>query len=183
MSATAYRQVARPLKVLVPLILEEIRLGQEAAKPFYAHAGELLLEAKSQIKHGDWEPWIRENLRIAPRTAREWMQYAQTSTAENQNGATGAVFSKPPGLRETTRPNYRPPGKRFAKPKPHAHAKDAHAKDGRSDQQELANRLVDTGYKVLAKELHPDKPGGSTEAMSRLNEVRSLLKEAIRTIS
>jgi hypothetical protein len=180
-SATAYKQVARPLTVLVPLILEEIRRGQEAAKPFYAHAGELLLEAKSQIKHGDWEPWIRENLGIAPRTVREWMQYAKASPW-NQNGATRAVFSKPPGLRETTRPNYQPPGKPSAKPKPHAHAKDAHAKDTGTDQQELANRLVDAGYKVLAKELHPDKEGGSTEAMTRLNEVRSLLKEAIRTI-
>jgi hypothetical protein len=43
---------------------------------------------------------------------------------------------------------------------------------------DLAEQLIDIGYKVLASQLHPDK-GGSPEAMARLNKVRQLLKEAI----
>jgi hypothetical protein len=41
--------------------------------------------------------------------------------------------------------------------------------------QELARKLIDIGYKVLAKELHPDKMGGSKDAMSRLNKIRERL--------
>ena len=41
----------------------------------------------------------------------------------------------------------------------------------------LALQLIDTGYRVLASRLHPDK-GGSHEAMSRLNHVRAMLKNA-----
>jgi hypothetical protein len=41
---------------------------------------------------------------------------------------------------------------------------------------ELANKLVDIGFKSLAKKLHPDMPGGSTEEMSRLIKVRNRLK-------
>jgi hypothetical protein len=40
----------------------------------------------------------------------------------------------------------------------------------------LATQLIDIGYKALASKLHPDK-GGSPEAMARLNEVRSELKQ------
>src|SRR5678809_1540495 len=47
--------------------------------------------------------------------------------------------------------------------------------DEREAQRELAGRLIDIGYKVLAHKLHPDK-GGSREAMVRLNAVRDRLK-------
>jgi hypothetical protein len=43
-------------------------------------------------------------------------------------------------------------------------------------QRELSRRIVDAGYRALAKELHPDK-GGSQEAMARLNRARDHLKE------
>lgn len=44
--------------------------------------------------------------------------------------------------------------------------------------RKLAHQLIDIGYKVLASQLHPDKKGGSQEAMSRLNRVKGLLKQA-----
>lgn len=44
-------QVARPLHVLIPLIKEDLKQGDEAAKqagmPFYRAAGEKMLEAKN----------------------------------------------------------------------------------------------------------------------------------------
>jgi hypothetical protein len=45
--------------------------------------------------------------------------------------------------------------------------------------QELAEKIVDTGYKVLAVKLHPDKDGGSNEAMRNLNKAKKLLKDAL----
>ena len=40
-------------------------------------------------------------------------------------------------------------------------------------------RLIDIGYRVLAKELHPDKIGGSREAMTRLNRVKERFKSNV----
>jgi hypothetical protein len=51
----------------------------------------------------------------------------------------------------------------------------------RALRRELALKLIDVGYKALATKLHPDKNrGGSNEAMVRLNEVRKILKAAVR---
>jgi hypothetical protein len=41
-------------------------------------AGELLLEAKRQVKHGEWLPWLAENCDIAERTAQAYMRLART---------------------------------------------------------------------------------------------------------
>ena len=41
-------------------------------------AGELLLEAKRQVKHGEWLPWLAENCDIAERTAQVYMRLART---------------------------------------------------------------------------------------------------------
>lgn len=45
----------------------------------------------------------------------------------------------------------------------------------RKAQRDLALRVIDVGYKALARELHPDA-GGSPDAMARLNVVRDHLK-------
>jgi hypothetical protein len=62
---------------------------------------------------------------------------------------------------------------------PEAYAKELQnrAKE-RELERKLALKLIDIGYKVLAAQLHPDKRGGSAEAMSRLNSVRTRLKNA-----
>jgi hypothetical protein len=49
----------------------------------------------------------------------------------------------------------------------------------RNAQRALAKRLTDIGYKALAKELHPDKVGGSHDAMARLNRIRGKLRNSI----
>jgi hypothetical protein len=45
-----------------------------------AHAiacGELLIEAKRQVKHGEWRPWIEANCKVPARTARHYMALAR----------------------------------------------------------------------------------------------------------
>lgn len=39
-------------------------------------AGELLLEAKTHVKHGAWLPWLKANCRFSERTARGYMRLA-----------------------------------------------------------------------------------------------------------
>jgi hypothetical protein len=40
-------------------------------------AGELLLEAKKQVGHGEWLPWLAENCDISERTAQAYMRLAR----------------------------------------------------------------------------------------------------------
>jgi hypothetical protein len=40
-------------------------------------AGELLLEAKTQVGHGEWLPWLAENCDISERTAQAYMRLAR----------------------------------------------------------------------------------------------------------
>ncbi len=57
----AERRVARPLKVLVPLIKDDLRLGDEAALEYYRRAGEKLREAKDQLAGHRWTAWLSKN--------------------------------------------------------------------------------------------------------------------------
>jgi hypothetical protein len=49
----------------------------------------------------------------------------------------------------------------------------------RDAERQLADRLIDIGFKALAKELHPDRIHGDKEAMQRLIRVRDKLKHSI----
>jgi hypothetical protein len=40
-------------------------------------AGELLIEAKAHLRHGEWEPWLAENCAIPARSARHYMRLAK----------------------------------------------------------------------------------------------------------
>jgi len=40
-------------------------------------AGELLLEAKGQVRHGDWASWLAKNCDFAERTVQAYMRLAR----------------------------------------------------------------------------------------------------------
>jgi hypothetical protein len=42
------------------------------------NAGDLLIEAKAQVKHGEWLPWLAENCEMAERTAQLYMRMAKS---------------------------------------------------------------------------------------------------------
>jgi hypothetical protein len=177
----------RPLSVLVGLIQQDLTSGAEAAKqaamPYYRAAGEKMIEAKAQLPNGEFIPWVERNFGIKGRQASEYMSLART-TANMQNGGAPLEFSS---IREHERflGRNRPTGgavRRDWQPdvdKAAARAREEmeRTQDERKAEQQLAIRLIDIGYKVLAKELHPDK-GGSREAMARLSRVRDRLKHS-----
>ena len=41
-------------------------------------AGELLIEAKRQVPHGQWLPWLRSTCGLSERTAQAYMRLART---------------------------------------------------------------------------------------------------------
>jgi hypothetical protein len=50
-------------------------------------AGELLLEAKEQLKHGQWTPWLKQHCNIPDRTARLYMRLSKRLKANWQSVA------------------------------------------------------------------------------------------------
>jgi hypothetical protein len=44
---------------------------------------------------------------------------------------------------------------------------------------DLAEKIINAGFKTLAVKLHPDRDGGSNEAMRRLNAAKKLLQDAL----
>jgi len=184
--------VLRPPRVLVPLIKEDLSQGAKAAEqagtPYYRAAGEKMMEAKVQMTHGEFGIWLTRNFKLSAVHARRYMRYAR-ATADGENGRYESFsdFMRKDG----GDPTY---GKVVRKAGWHDAVKDTISKaaeDARrlalaeslTRQQErdadhkLALRLIDIGYKVLAKELHPDTLDGDRDAMVRLNRVRSSLKE------
>lgn len=180
-------RLARPLKVLVPLIRTEIEAGEAAGLEHYRAAGEMLQEAKGQIEHGRFETWFdKQGFAWSIRTARRYMALADVV----ENGrpgrfARGETLESAIGETRTPRiaePTYHQPVTRVLQ------AVDTSAlareEQGRREEQrlvrELGLQLVKIGYRILAEKLHPDKSGGSTEAMARLNRVRSILEGALK---
>jgi hypothetical protein len=172
--------LTRPLKVLVPLIKDELEAGDAAGVEHYRRAGEMLLEAKEQVEHGEWGAWVERNFHLSRRTASDYMKLA-----ERQNGRR-LPFSS---IEEAVHPNRNnQPARSWHAPVQQIAARvnyEALAQERESKAKEaellhkLSIQLIDIGYRVLAAKLHPDKAGGSHEAMQRLNEVRRRLRGAV----
>jgi hypothetical protein len=185
------REVARPLKVLVPLIREELEAGEQAGVEHYRRAGQMLLEAKSQVANrNEWFVWLKRNFKkegnpLSETTANRYMQLA--GKFKEARGAT-RLKETFPTLSSFTHPQ-RDPHHNVSWQEPVRESinkvdvdKLIQERQGREKEErlvkEVALRLIDIGYRALAAKLHPDA-GGSVEAMGRLNKARDLLKRAV----
>ena len=73
--------VARQLDV----ITEELRVAFYSEASSIANIGHLLIEAKAQIKHGEWSLWLGHNFDLSDRTARKYMAVAEWASNRNPN--------------------------------------------------------------------------------------------------
>jgi hypothetical protein len=186
------QSIERPLRVLVPLIQADLKQGHDAAEqagmPYYQAAGEKLLEAKAQLAHGEFTPWVKRHFIISIDTAQQYMKLAAATQGEKPSALGFSSMSD--FLRKTVNPNYnRPPTTSWHEPVKQVvdrvdtetlnlKREELRRDEERDAQRRLALQLIDIGYKVLARELHPDK-GGSRDAMARLNAVRARLKNCV----
>jgi Protein of unknown function (DUF3102) len=97
MPAPLPSSVVRPMSVLIEQsnsladlaarIHQEHDAASSAFKSAVGHAiaaGELLLQAKEQLKHGRWLPWLQTNCEIPERTVQAYMRLARLP-AEKRN--------------------------------------------------------------------------------------------------
>lgn len=185
------KEVMRPLRVLVPLIKDDLEHGDEAAQragmPYYRAAGEKMLEAKPQVS-GGFESWLKRNFpKHSLSACRNYMSLAR-STIGKQNNTSVLPRTLDDHLRNIGR--HRPTSgavrrdwtspvddiaERARRDMERIREQELTRQQEREADHNLGLRLIDIGYKVLAKELHPDK-GGSRDAMVRLTRVRDRLK-------
>jgi hypothetical protein len=181
------QQPARPLKTLIPLIQSELQQGNDAGREHYRIAGEMLIEAKEQVAHGQWGSWLSKNFNLSDRTAREYMRWARL-----HDEIGGGTAEMPTSITEMTGRTDR--AREFRQSKQQQNfkrvlrdvARDNFVQERQTLDNEiklhrdLAEELIDIGYRALATKLHPDR-GGSKDAMTRLNRVRDELKQIAQT--
>jgi hypothetical protein len=175
------KQIARPLKTLATMVSGYLDAGDKSTKQSlesYCKAGELLMEAKSQIGGGkEWRDWLRDNFNRSFSQASRYMRLAEAV-------ARGERYRNIEGKKKTT-------VRKRGIPEAIRRIMDGIDVDMDSItdkslpdnavlavERVLMRSVIDAGYRVLAVKLHPDK-GGSTEAMRRLNHVRDLLRNAV----
>lgn len=180
--------IARPLKTLIPLIQSELQQGNSAGQEHYTEAGLMLLEAKKQVPYGNWNKWLVKNFDLSRSTAALYMQWA--SAQHNLSGDAGQL---PTSMRQFSGHTDRDRERRQSTQQQAFRrvlrdvAADTFVQErqSRDDEvrlhRELAEELVDIGYRALATRLHPDVRGGSRDAMARLNRVRDELKQIAQT--
>jgi hypothetical protein len=192
--------VTRSPSVLVALIKDDLataarvqREGDDATKaataPYFAAAGEKMLEAKAQMPHGQFTDWIRKNFRCGIRNAQLYMSIARAAMDLEKRNAVSLMedLSMREMLREhTPNVNFGKPAKWRAEVEDNIRQAREQAKrlehesltrqQEREAEKKLALQLISIGFKALASKLHPDK-GGTKDAMARLGRVRDRLKQ------
>jgi hypothetical protein len=181
------REVARPLKILEKLIKEDFEAADQAGKPFNQAAGAKLIEAQEGHFEGNvsgFYKWAEKHFGKSNSYLRVCMAYSgvggvkafetQHKFKYTPKGKGGLGHNKPVS-RGWTAPvddiaeRARNEARRLAA------QEELTRQQERDAEAKLGLRLIDIGFKVLAKELHPDR-GGSREAMARLSRVRDRLK-------
>ena len=191
MTVERTKQIMRPLRELVSLIKEDLQNGDEAAEsagmPYYKAAGEKMIEAKPQVK-GGFHIWLKKTFHRSSSQCQRYMGLARATSGKQK--IPGGAFESLSDFRRRHLGEHKPTSgvvhrvwrqdvddiaERARREMARIQEDDLTRKEEREAETKLALRLIDIGYKVLAKELHPDS-GGSRDAMQRLVRVRDRLK-------
>jgi len=81
--------LARRINEAYSSTLNSMRTAVEQA----IECGRLLTEAKAQVDHGEWKPWLEANTTVSDRTARLWMRYSEHSEILLANRQSIAVLT------------------------------------------------------------------------------------------
>jgi hypothetical protein len=180
------RKVARPLKVLIPMIQSELQQGNSSGREHYRRAGQMLIEAKDQVGRGSWTPWLTKNFDLSERQAQVYMRWAREHNRVGDSEMPYRSLREMTGHTERAREQRQSTQQQAFQRVLRDVARDDFVQERQARDEEvrlhreLAEELVDLGYRALATKLHPDR-GGTKDAMSRLNRVRDELKAFAQT--
>lgn len=200
-SSNGVARQSRPLKELVPLIKSEIKLGFQAGQRHWLAVGRLLVEARDHFpKSGPndkgltFHEWVAENFAhpmtgepLAEVTVRKWMQGARIVGDSSDRARAEPSVKSVTDNRSPNHVDYKPALDWQANVRKVQQSIDVEAlareaenkKATEREMRELAKKIIAAGYRALSAVVHPDKPGGSTEAMQKLTKAKKWLEEAI----
>ena len=189
LTKTKGASVIRSPSELVPLI----KSAMTAAERGYQEVADLFAEARDGFDtYTDFLSWAHRHFDLGEAQAKRYLSVgrhrqikAQTRAEEPEslNAALLAAGKRSEPTSGAVRRSWQPDvdaiaerARREQERVDRLYAEEITKKQEREAQRELSLRIIDIGYKVLAKELHPDK-GGSRETMARLNRSRDHLKQ------
>lgn len=186
----AMERVQRSLKEIEADIRGEISLGMK----HFQKVGKLLLEGKAVIYASEshrpqikFQRWAEEQTGRSLRQVERYMAVADGSVGRVASlseaaGDTRTWSDRSESIREDQWEEIFERAKKNVDAATRETLIDLEEDRGEEKRQaDLAERLINTGYKTLATTLHPDK-GGSQEEMARLNLVKHLLLEVVEEI-
>lgn len=158
----------------------ECQAAAERSDTLWEERSKLLNHSKSLIPHGQWIPWVHEECGFSERQAQRYMLASNASLRESyledrkESNAKHRAAHKARG-KACAEEFIREAKEKFPEEEQETEA----ALEESDNRQEMASKLVEAGYRTLAKQLHPDV-GGSHEAMTRLTDVRNTILSLIR---
>jgi hypothetical protein len=191
------RKVVRSLREietdLKELFQEANEAAENATRSYYQKAAPLLIEAQEGHFKGNtagFYAWAQKKFGKSTTSIRTYIAYGIRDGRKSFKNISEFVYTskdkgglgqKPRSLID--RPWTRPVDDIAQRAQREAFRLIQEEALSRAEEREakrkLAHRLIDIGYRVLAKELHPDKLDGDKAAMQRLVEVRDTLKHCM----
>jgi len=190
----------RSLAKLTPMIRKELKAGFDAGQRHWQIVGRLLNEAREHFPKSGPNPkgltfhqWVADNFQhpllnkpLSKDAANTWMRAVKGSV----RGTT-----EPISLMEATNDSRHPKSESY-NPKldwernirkvqktvnvDQLRKQLATEREQARERDALARKIVDAGFRALSAVVHPDRPGGSKEAMKKLTETKNWLQEQIR---
>lgn len=191
--------VVRSLKTLVPLIKSEIKMGFQAGQRHWLAVGRLLNEARGHFpasgpntKGLTFHDWVAEHFvhpmtgqPFAERTVQQWMQATRqlgSRAPAREQSMTSVVRKESPKHGDYNPATDWQAGVRKVQQTIDVDALAQRWEDEKKEERELrllAMKIITAGYRALSAIVHPDKPGGSNQAMAKLTKAKKFLEEAI----
>lgn len=88
----------RALAIRINDVAGEAYVAAGVAIERASECGKLLLQAREQVPHGEWERWVEMNLSVTPRTARRWMRLAEKPDGALERAVRKALTDQDPLL-------------------------------------------------------------------------------------
>jgi hypothetical protein len=75
-----YKQQARWIKQTMREAAIELEKAEKEYRDEMAAVGDMLMDVKEALPHGEFLPWLEENFDFNERTARQYMRFARGET-------------------------------------------------------------------------------------------------------
>lgn len=188
----------RSLAKLAPMIRKELKAGFQAGERHWQTAGRLLNEAKKhwsqavpRVNGITFHEWVAKNFEhpmnpgtpLPKGTATRWMAGARNGSTRRASTLKGLTDKRSPHHEDHNPKLDWQASVRKVQQKINVEQLEKRWEDEDREireQMKLAKQIVEAGYKALSAVVHPDRKGGSREAMAKLTTARKWLEEQIR---